>query len=180
MCKLLFCITTSKLYFLNYCHIFEVKWVNCVLWVQNIWAHQSPNFHFFCHVQQNLHECYTIIYRYTNSAVRPSKQRSKRSNCIKFQGSSLKNYFRNGKKCQSFFFCQLCAYFKKFWYPSSNFSEIFTKEYSSQVSKRFEKYFLSYHADKLGHMDGWTERQMDGETDGCRQWQYPISLRVKE
>ena len=31
------------------------------------------------------------------------------------------------------------------------------KEYSSQVSKRFEKYFLSYCADKLGHIDEQTE-----------------------
>ena len=31
------------------------------------------------------------------------------------------------------------------------------KEYSNQVSKRLERYFQSYRADKLGHTDGWTD-----------------------
>ena len=51
--------------------------------------------------------------------------------------------------------------------PYSRYSH---KEFSSQVSKRFEKYFLSYHMDKLGPQ---------GRMDRHRQHQYLSSLRAK-
>ena len=45
---------------------------------------------------------------------------------------------------------------------------MYVSEYSSQVSKRFEKYFSSYHTDKPGHtgrMDRRTDKQTDAGND---------------
>ena len=40
------------------------------------------------------------------------------------------------------------------------------KEYSSQVSKRFQKDFSTYHVDRLGHTDRRRDGRAEGWTDG--------------
>ena len=55
----------------------------------------------------------------------------------------------------------LCAYLMSCDTHDRTCPNYLPKEYSSQVSKGFEKYFSSYRADKLIRTDG----QTDGRTD---------------
>ena len=78
---------------------------------------------------------------------------------------NLKHDFRNAKKSP---FGKLCAYLMSCDTHHLTSLKYLSKEYSSKVSKRFEKYFSSYRADRLGHnfvTDGETDRRMDRRTD---------------
>ena len=62
-------------------------------------------------------------------------------------------------------FLFIVCIFNELWHPWSKLFEFLPKEYSSQVSRRFIKYFLSYHAANLIWAHRGMGRHMDSGND---------------
>ena len=107
-------------------------------------------------------------YKYWNSVtlVANVEQSSKSPTVSNFKALTYKNDFRNVRYVKVALGAIMCI-FNEVWYPSSwTCQRYLPREYSSEVSKSFEKYFSSYRADDQGHTEGQTGR--------C--WQYSFGL----
>ena len=109
-------------------------------------------------------------YKYWNSVtlVANVEQSSKSPTVSNFKALTYKNDFRNVKYVKVAL-GQLCAYLMRCDTHHWTCQRYLPREYSSKVSKSFEKYFSSYRADDQGHTEGQTGR--------C--WQYSFGLVSK-